>query len=378
MAKRRLNDEQERNVALSHLCLVSPDFIKRNYNVSDATTQNILRKRSRSWSDSLIEFYRGQNRAGNAIHFYLAYDGETEGLPNAELVSNSRNISVYENINRNVFSPRLHRIEVQMALGNIADPPKDSPESRLLAVIFGSGRSRFEEEVVSPIKHQKLREVYLDLTQGKFRGTSNDKIIDVAYERIRNGIANKLGEAWRVARDKNVRELIAQQDSQLKEKVREVLNTLTEREREIVGLRYGLSDGKRYTIKEVGKRCMVTRERVRQIEARAIRKFQLPKTYNILAPYVERELIPIEPQIAEQRILANKDIPFDLIQKQVSELVLSIRTRKLLRRAGVDTIRELCNLTEQDILSVRNSGYTSLNEIKRILQDIGLSLKARN
>ncbi|MEE9311012.1 MAG: RNA polymerase sigma factor RpoD [Planctomycetota bacterium] len=62
----------------------------------------------------------------------------------------------------------------------------------------------------------------------------------------------------------------------LKDKIDGVLNTLTYREREIIRLRYGIGDGHTYTLEEVGKIFKVTRERVRQIEAKAIRKLQHP------------------------------------------------------------------------------------------------------
>ncbi|NOZ22653.1 MAG: RNA polymerase sigma factor RpoD [Planctomycetes bacterium] len=62
----------------------------------------------------------------------------------------------------------------------------------------------------------------------------------------------------------------------LKEKIHTVLNTLTYREREIIKLRYGLNDGYTYTLEEVGRIFNVTRERVRQIEAKAVRKLQHP------------------------------------------------------------------------------------------------------
>ncbi len=62
----------------------------------------------------------------------------------------------------------------------------------------------------------------------------------------------------------------------LKEKITEVLDTLSDREREIICLRYGIGDGYTYTLEEVGRRFNVTRERVRQIEAKAIKKLQHP------------------------------------------------------------------------------------------------------
>ena len=62
----------------------------------------------------------------------------------------------------------------------------------------------------------------------------------------------------------------------MRERIENVLNTLTFREREIIKLRYGIGDGYTYTLEEVGKIFKVTRERVRQIEAKAIRKLQHP------------------------------------------------------------------------------------------------------
>jgi RNA polymerase primary sigma factor len=62
----------------------------------------------------------------------------------------------------------------------------------------------------------------------------------------------------------------------LKEKIESVLQSLTYREREIIKLRYGIGDGYTYTLEEVGKLFKVTRERVRQIEAKAVRKLQHP------------------------------------------------------------------------------------------------------
>jgi len=69
----------------------------------------------------------------------------------------------------------------------------------------------------------------------------------------------------------------------LKNRLAEVLQGLNHREREILRLRYGLTDGYAYTLEEVGKIFSVTRERVRQIEAKAVRKLQ--------QPYRSRELL---------------------------------------------------------------------------------------
>ena len=73
----------------------------------------------------------------------------------------------------------------------------------------------------------------------------------------------------------------------LKDKIDSVLKTLTYREREIVKLRYGLGDGYTYTLEEVGRIFKVTRERVRQIEAKAVRKLQHPVRSRQLKGFLE-------------------------------------------------------------------------------------------
>src|SRR5438477_6113601 len=73
----------------------------------------------------------------------------------------------------------------------------------------------------------------------------------------------------------------------LKGKLTEVLNGLTERERKILELRYGLSDGYPRTLEEVGKQYNVTRERIRQIEAKALRKLRHPTRRTKLEGFLE-------------------------------------------------------------------------------------------
>jgi len=73
----------------------------------------------------------------------------------------------------------------------------------------------------------------------------------------------------------------------LREKMERVLDSLTFREREIIKLRYGIGDGYTYTLEEVGRRFKVTRERVRQIEAKALRKLQHPIRARKLEGFLE-------------------------------------------------------------------------------------------
>ncbi len=74
----------------------------------------------------------------------------------------------------------------------------------------------------------------------------------------------------------------------LRDRIEALLKTLTYREREIIRLRYGLGDGYTYTLEEVGRIFKVTRERVRQIEAKAVRKLQHPVRSKQLEGFLER------------------------------------------------------------------------------------------
>lgn len=73
----------------------------------------------------------------------------------------------------------------------------------------------------------------------------------------------------------------------LKEQLVEVLGTLTEREQKVLRLRFGLDDGRARTLEEVGKEFNVTRERIRQIEAKALRKLRHPSRSRKLKDYLE-------------------------------------------------------------------------------------------
>jgi RNA polymerase primary sigma factor len=73
----------------------------------------------------------------------------------------------------------------------------------------------------------------------------------------------------------------------LKDKMNEVLSTLTDRERTVLIERFGLLDGKPKTLEEVGVQFKVTRERVRQIEAKALRKMRHPTRSKQLQAFLE-------------------------------------------------------------------------------------------
>jgi DNA-binding CsgD family transcriptional regulator len=72
----------------------------------------------------------------------------------------------------------------------------------------------------------------------------------------------------------------------LRDDLENVINSLSPRERDVVRMRYGLDDGRIKTLEEIGQIFSVTRERVRQIEAKAIRKLRQPYRSSILRDYV--------------------------------------------------------------------------------------------
>ena len=73
----------------------------------------------------------------------------------------------------------------------------------------------------------------------------------------------------------------------LREQLEEVLETLTPREKNVLRLRFGLEDGRSRTLEEVGQSFGVTRERIRQIEAKALRKLRHPSRSKVLRDFLE-------------------------------------------------------------------------------------------
>ena len=96
---------------------------------------------------------------------------------------------------------------------------------------------------------------------------------------------NTLGDIIEDTRERGPVELTDQR--LLREEIRKVLNQLTIRERQVIELRFGLLDDHDHTLEEVGKKLKVTRERVRQIEERAIRKLRHPQASRILKDYLD-------------------------------------------------------------------------------------------
>ncbi len=90
----------------------------------------------------------------------------------------------------------------------------------------------------------------------------------------------------------------------LKDKLADVLDSLTERERRVLELRFGLADGYSRTLEEVGKQFKVTRERIRQIEAKALRKMRHPTRLRQLKGFIDIEELGLRPPSADGPVVA--------------------------------------------------------------------------
>jgi RNA polymerase primary sigma factor len=138
----------------------------------------------------------------------------------------------------------------------------------------------------------------------------NDEKIDPALVRKLRRAANKVRRILRISQEPMSLEMpVGQEDSSLlgdfieddkilgpvdaaarqllKEQIRGALSVLNTREREVLEMRFGLSDGQEHTLEEVGKYFGVTRERIRQIEAKALRKLRHPNRSHPLRDYLE-------------------------------------------------------------------------------------------
>ncbi len=138
------------------------------------------------------------------------------------------------------------------------------------------GREPFPEEIAKE----------MDITEERVR-----EIMKIAQEPV--SLETPLGEE----EDSHLGDFIEDEDALapadsasyilLKEQLEEVLESLTDREKKVLRLRFGLDDGKARTLEEVGKQFGVTRERIRQIEAKALRKLRHPSRSKKLKDYLD-------------------------------------------------------------------------------------------
>lgn len=175
----------------------------------------------------------------------------------------------------------------------------------------------------------------------------------------------------------------------------DILGCLKEREERIIRLRYGLEDGKRHTLEEIGKEFGVTRERIRQLEQKGLRKLRTfsrrdrIRAYvdpeldieEILRQFMEKTLVIRRPRTAAERLLESSDSKYINEDGSISddlpieELGLSDRPYNCIKGAGVNTLGELCSMSVEDVRGLGNFGITSMREVRSVLLEYDRVLK---
>jgi RNA polymerase primary sigma factor len=183
---------------------------------------------------------------------------------------------------------RLMRVQRDLTQEKGAEPTAED-----LALEMGF----LEDEEVATIRKVQEEEGALEIAE------------PVLYRKLRRE-ANKIRRILRISQEPMSLEMtVGQEDSSLlgdfieddkmpgpvdaatgqllKEQIRDALYVLNDREREVLEMRFGLRDGQEHTLEEVGKYYGVTRERIRQIEAKALRKLRQPNRSRPLRDYLE-------------------------------------------------------------------------------------------
>jgi hypothetical protein len=166
-----------------------------------------------------------------------------------------------------------------------------------------------------------------------------------------------------------------------------VLSMISTREEEVIRMTFGIGHEK-LTLCECGEKLACTGERVRQIQAKALRKLRHPiragklvwvignpedLSHKFLVEMV-KQLIPKEPMIVEVKSESEEPKQKDLAEifnTSVEELNISVRGYNCLKNADIQTVRDLVQISEAQYLHIKNTGRKSLNELKELLKDMG-------
>lgn len=150
------------------------------------------------------------------------------------------------------------------------------------------------------------------------------------------------------------------------ERVMAALDLLTEKEKTVLVLRFGLDYGTPRTLEEVGKMLGVTRERIRQLEAKALRKMRTPSRLCKL-PALFGFVPPAEPESEVDKKVIDINADTDIIN-----LGLSVRAYNCLKRfAHINTIGDILNYPKEDWPKVKNLGHKSTLEIQERMRTVG-------
>ncbi len=158
--------------------------------------------------------------------------------------------------------------------------------------VIGADRRLTQQQTAPPTLEETAKAAGLSVAVAGRALRANRRMLSLDDPKGDDG-ENRLGE---MIPDKRFNDpLLDLNQDALRTGVDEALGSLNYREREIIRLRYGLSDGYSYTLSEVGKIFSVTRERIRQIECEALRKLQQPSCSSKLADFLDHATLPSQP-----------------------------------------------------------------------------------
>jgi RNA polymerase sigma factor (sigma-70 family) len=163
---------------------------------------------------------------------------------------------------------------------------------------------------------------------------------------------------------------------ELADKMEQVLKTLTYREREIIKLRYGLCDGYTYTLEEVSRIFKVTPERIKEIEAKAVRKLQHPVRHRQLEAFLDilaSKGLHLGQSITTEEFSDEENAT--ILANTLPELNLSKRTRMCMHRLGIYSLDDLISRSAEELLEEKKFGETCLTEVRDKLAQLGLTLR---
>jgi RNA polymerase primary sigma factor len=143
--------------------------------------------------------------------------------------------------------------------------------------------ARQDKELIDPLLYRKWRQA-----TGKIRNIRRISQDTVSLDQpVNPGQSTQSTQLVNFLVDESIPEpVVAASKQLLREQVRNALQFLSDRERQVLEMRFGLKDGKDHTLEEVGRKFGVTRERIRQIEAKALRKLRHPSRSKMLRDYL--------------------------------------------------------------------------------------------
>ena len=198
-----MENKIERQIYLTFLCGINALYIGEKWSVSKTFCMSKkLIKRSYEWNDPLVEFYRqtdNRDRKRNAIHIYLTFEGENDGLRGSGSINIENDRLVYDAVYSDIFHPRTERLIKETNLERIiASTPFSRQESFLRAIL---GQKVYTQtmalKVATPILYQKLREAYNQV-----------KMVNInrIYDRVADDIYKKLKKGLNLAENQKIKE----------------------------------------------------------------------------------------------------------------------------------------------------------------------------